>query len=182
MRGTRRQTVIHLFEIAGASLVLLDVLLYFVMLRPVLALASSEQQQFAALRRRIFDGQVRLEQLNQFQEALPEAGKRLATFKQDHTPPRRQGFSQADKLVRRLTEEAGIQRKGVAYKLDTSTSAPLLRLNMVITVEGPFPGLLKFGHALETASDFIVLRSFNIAPGEGGVLDLRLVADLYLTP
>jgi Tfp pilus assembly protein PilO len=163
-------------------LVLLDVLLYFGMLRSTQALVSSEQQQFAALRRRIHDGEVRIERLKKFREALPEAGKRLAALKRDHTPPRRQGFSQAAKLVRGVTGQSGTQLTSVAYKLDNNASGPLQRLGLAIVVAGPFPALLKFAHALETASDFIVIRSFNIAASDTHALELRLSADLYLTP
>ena len=113
---------------------------------------------------------------------MPEAGKRLAALKRDHTPPRRQGFSQAAKLVRRLTEQSGTQLTSVAYKLDNNASGPLQRLGLVIVVAGPFPALLKFTHALETASGFIVIRSFNIAAGDTHALELKLAADLYLTP
>ena len=177
-----RQTVIRAFQIAGISLVLLDVLLYFGMYRSTQALVSSEQQQFAALRRRIYDGEVRIERLKKFREALPEAGQRLAALERDHAPPRRQGFSQAAKLVRRVTEQSGTQLTSVAYKLDNNATGPMQRLGLVIIVAGPFPALLKFAHALETASDLIVIRSFNIAVGETQPLQLRLAADLYLTP
>ena len=152
------------------------------MLRSTQALVSSEQQQFAALRRRIHDGEVRIERLKKFREALPEAGKRLAALKRDHTPPRRQGFSQAAKLVRRVTGQSGTQLTSVAYKLDNNASGPLQRLGLVIIVSGPFPALMKFAQALETASDFIVIRSFSIAASDTGALQLRLAADLYLTP
>ena len=182
MPKSHHQTVIRAFQIAGASLVLLDVLLYFGMFRSTQALLSSEQQQFAALRQRIYDEEVSIERLEKFREALPEAGKRLAALKRDHTPPRRQGFSQAAKLVRRATEQSGMQLTSVAYKLDNNASGPLQRLGLVITVAGPFPALLNFAHALETASDLIVIRSFNIAVGETHALELRLGADLYLTP
>ena len=182
MRRSRRQTVIRAFEIAGASLVLLDLLVYFVIFRPVQASASSAQQQFAGLRRRIFDGEVRIERLTKFLGTLPEADQRLVSFQQEHAPPRRQGFSQAAKLIHRLTEQSGTQLSSVVYKLDNNSSAPLLRLGLVMNLSGGFPALLKFAHALETASDFIVLRGFNITPGDEGELDLRLVADLYLTP
>ena len=182
MPRTRRQTVIHAFEIAGASLVLLDLLLYFAMFRPVQALLSSEQQQFAALRRRILEGEVRIERLKNFLDALPGAEERVVSFKRDHAPPRRQGFSQAAKLVHLVTEQSGTQLSSVSYKLDNAASGPLQRLGLVVNVVGPFPALLKFAHAFETASDFIVIRSFSIGPGDGGALGLRLMADFYLTP
>jgi Tfp pilus assembly protein PilO len=163
-------------------LVLLDVLLYFGMFRSTQALVSSEQQQFAAARRRVYDAEIRIERLKKFREALPEAGKRLAALERDHTPPRRQGFSQAAKLLRGATEHSGMQLTSVAYKLDNSATGPMQRLGLVIIVAGPFPALLKFAHALETASDLIVIRSFNIAEGETQALVFRLAADLYLTP
>jgi hypothetical protein len=182
LQRTRRQSVIRVFEIAGVSLVLLDVLLYFAISRPVGALVSSQQQQFTALRRRIFEAETRIEQLKKFQEALPKAGERLSEFERDHTPPRREGFSEAAKLVRRATDESGTHLVSVAYKLDSSASGPIQRLGLVINVEGPFPALLKFAHAVETASDFVVTRGFNIAQGDRDALTLRLAADLYLTP
>jgi hypothetical protein len=179
---SRRQTAIRVFQIAGISLVLLDVLLYFAMFRTTQTLVFSEQQQFAMLRRRIFDGETRIERLKKFLEALPDAGERLSSFERDHTPPRRQGFSQAAKLVRLVTEQSGTQLASVAYKLDDKVAGPLQRLGLVINVEGSFPALLKFGHGLETASNLLVIRSFNIAVGENRTLELRLAADLYLKP
>jgi len=152
------------------------------MFRPTQALVSSEQQQFASSRRRIFDGEIRIERLKKFLGALPQAGERLASFERDHTPPRRQGYSRASELVRRVAEQSGTQLVSVAFKLDTKTSGPLQRLGSAITVEGPFPALLKFAHGLETANELVLVRGFNIAEGENRVLELRLATDLYLTP
>jgi Tfp pilus assembly protein PilO len=60
---------------------------------------------------------------------------------------------------------------------------PLERLAVEINAQGPYAGLLKFSHALETANEFILVRDFDLTPGgENGSLGLRLSADLYLTP
>ena len=182
MPKRHHQTLIRVFQIVGASLVLLDVLLYFGVLGYIQSLASSEEQQFAALRRRIYDEEVRIERLKKFREALPEAAKRLEAIKQEHAPGRRQGYSQAHRLVQAATDQSRTQLTSVAYKLDTKTSAPLQRLELVIVVSGPFPALLKFTHALETASELIVIRSFSIVRSEANTLELRLGADLYLMP
>ena len=182
MAKSRRQIVILAFQIAGASLVLLDVALYFGMLRYTQALVFSEQQQFASMRRRIFDGETRIERLKKFLEGMPKAGERLSSFEREHTPPRRQGYSQAAKLVRLVTEQSGTQLVSVAYKLDNKVAGPLQGLGVVINVEGSFQGLMKFAHGLETASDLLVIRGFNIVVGDNRTLQLRLAADLYLTP
>jgi Tfp pilus assembly protein PilO len=182
LQRTLRQTVTRALEIAGASLILLDVLLYFAMFRPVHAKVSLEQQRFATLRRSIFDGEIRIEQLKEFLAELPGAGERLSSFEQDHVPPRRQGFSEAAKLLRNATGQSATQLTYVGYKLDNAASGPLQRLGLVVNVAGAFPALLKFSHALETANVFVVLRSFTIAPGERGAMAMRVTADLYLKP
>jgi len=178
----RRQPVIRAFEIAGASLLLLDLVLYFAMFRPTQAMVSSEQKQYAALRRHILEEEARIEHLNKFRASLPEAGERLALLEQDRTPPRRQAFSQAKALVQHAAGQSGAQLVSVAYKLDNNTSGPLQGLGLAINVEGPFPALMKFAHGLETASDLLLLQSFTLQVGDGGMLELRLIEDLYLTP
>lgn len=182
MRKTRRKIIIRASEITGAGLLALDLLLGLGMFRPFRALVSSKQQQFAAGRHRLIDDQARIDRLKNFREAFPEASKGLEAFKRDHIQARRQGFSQAAKLVRRLTEQSGIGLGSVRYKLDTSASGPLECLGLEIKVDGPFSGLLKFAHALETASDFITIQSFNIVEGDNGQLDMQLVAGYYLMP
>jgi Tfp pilus assembly protein PilO len=153
------------------------------MYRSIQALVFSKQQQFASLRRRIFDGETRIERLKKFLAALPEAGERLSSFERDHIPPRRQGYSRASNLVRRVAQQSGAQLANVAFKkLDTKAPGPLLRLELEIKAQGPFPALVKFAHGLETASDLMVIRSFSIAVGDNGGLELRLAADSYLTP
>jgi hypothetical protein len=174
--------VIRALQIAGASLVVLDVVLYFALFRPTQDLLISEHQQFAALRRRIYDDEARIERLVTFLAALPDAQERLTAFQQDHTPPRRQAYSDAAKLVRQVADASGAQLAGVAFKLDTKPAGPLLRLAMEIKASGTLPALLKFAHGLETASDMMVFRNFFLALNDKGELELRLDTDLYLTP
>ncbi len=182
MRRHRRQIVVRVLEVAGGSLLLLDGLLYFAMLRPAQNWVAGEHRRHEGLRRQIREEQVRLDRLEKFQDALPTAGDKLEAFKRRHVPSRRHGFSSAARLVRRVAEQSGTQLGPIAYRLDKDHHDPLERLGVEINVEGSFSNLLKFAHALETASDFIVLREFAIEPLEGGALGLRMVADLYLSP
>jgi hypothetical protein len=179
---SRHQTVTRIFQITGVSLVLLDVLLYFLMYRSTQALAFTEQEQFASLRRRNLEAEIRIERLKKFLAALPEAGERLSAFEQEHTPPRRQGYSKASELVRRVAEQSGTQLVSVAFKLDSKTPGALQSLGAVINVEGSFAGLLRFAHGLETASDLILTRSFSIVMGDNQTLEMRLAIDLFLMP
>jgi len=182
LRKSRRQFIIRAVEITGATLVVLDLLLYFGAYRYAQSMLFSEQQQFESLRRGMFEAEDRIERLKKSREALPVIDKKLAALEHDHTPPRRQAGSQTAKLVRTVTEKSGAQLDNVAFKFEEKTSGPLERAGVVINVEGPFPALLKFAHGLETSGDLLVIRSFNMVEADEGILQLRLVADLYLTP
>jgi hypothetical protein len=182
LRRSRHQTVTRVFQIAGVSLLLLDVLLYYVAYLPIQSRLSSELQQFASLRQHILEGETRIERLRKYKEGLPETGKMLASLEEDHTLHRRQAYSQAFKLLRLVAEQSGAQLGKVDFKRNDKASGPLLPLGALINVEGSFPALLKFAHGLETASDLLVIRSFSMAEGEDTPLQLRLAVDLYFTP
>jgi Tfp pilus assembly protein PilO len=180
MGRSRRKTVIRILEGVAVGLVLLDVVLYFALVRPLRSMRSAEQARYSATRERVREQTLRAARLERFRTTVPETEDQLSAFMRRHIPLRRQGFSRAARLVRRLTEQAGVQLSGMAYKLGSSADDPLERLGIEVEVEGPFPSLLNFSHAVETASDFIVVREFAFEPAEGQSLALRLGADLYL--
>jgi Tfp pilus assembly protein PilO len=174
--------VIRIIEVAGLGLVALDIVVYLAVYRPLGSMIAAEQQHYSVARDRVREQQARVGRLEKFQAALPQAGERLEDFREHRTSPRRRGFSTAAHLVRKVAEAAGVQPPSVTYRLDPAHNDPLQRLGLEINTGGSYPGLLKFAHALETANDFILIREFNLAAGENGMLSLRLVADLYLTP
>lgn len=182
MRRSRRQRLIWIAEIAGLGLLVADLVLYYAVLRPVQIMVAKEQQSFFDSRRRLHVAELRVDRLVRSQRSLPDADDKLGAFKHDHIPSRRRAFSQAARLVTKVGADSGIQISGVGYHLDPARGEPLERLGIEIQAVGPFSGLLKFAHGLETASQFILIREFNFQPGEEGVLALRLVADLYLAP
>jgi Tfp pilus assembly protein PilO len=163
-------------------LVFLDIVLYLAAVRPLEKLVGAEHQRFAATRSRAHEAALRVARLEKYQAALPEADTQIQGFLREHVPPRRRAFSHAARLVRRLTQAAGLQLADVAYRLDSTDEEPFQRLGIELDVEGSFPGLLNFAHALETADELVLVRDFAFEPVEGGTVALRLTADLYLTP
>lgn len=182
MSRGRRKTVIRVLERVAAGLVALDLVLYLALVRPLQSLRAGEEASYAATRDRVRNGKARVARLEKFQAALPDAEERLTAFFKDHVPARRSGFSRAARLLRQLTEQAGLQVTGITYKLGHAKDEPLERLTLDVEVEGPFASLLNFTHALETAGDFIILRDISFQPAEGRTLALHVGADLYLTP
>ncbi len=182
MRTGRRQMLIRILEKAAVSLVLLDVVLYFAVVRPVRSVRSKEDAEYTAMRSRLREARARVAQLEKFQAEVPGADEQLQGFLGEHVPARRQGFSRAARLVRELVDKSGAQLESITYKLGSGSDEPLRRLSLEMTLEGPFEGLFEFAHSLETGSELVVVRSFNFEPHESGAMGLRLTADLFLKP
>jgi Tfp pilus assembly protein PilO len=182
MRSGRRKVWVRLLEIAALVLVVANVAAYFAVLRPVEKMRAAEETRFKGTRDRIQELRGRVAQLERYQAAIPATAEELEAFLKAHVPLRRQGFSRAARLVRRHTDEAGVQLTGINYKLETLPGEPLRRLNLEIDVAGPLPALLDFAHSMETANDLVVLRNFTLEAREGRDLGLRLGAELYLQP
>jgi Tfp pilus assembly protein PilO len=172
----------RIFEAAGLGMLVLDLLMYFAVFRPLRKMKASAQQEHSEVRQTLRDQRIRVERLQKFQAALPEAAKRLVDFTTERAPSRRQGYSTAAHLIQKAADSAGVKPPSVGFRIDTTHSDPLQRLGLEINTEGSYKGMLKFVHALETSEDFILVREFSFAPGENGVVNLRLGADLYLTP
>ena len=182
MSKGRRKTIVRIVEGTALALVLLDLTLYFALVRPLRTMRTEEEASYAAARERVRDLKARAARLEKYQASVPEAEGALADFLKEHLPARRQGFSRAHRMVRELTDNASLHLASVSYKLESSKEDPFERLAVQVEVEGTYSNLISFAHALETSSDLIALRDFNFEPTEGRSLALRLGADLYLKP
>jgi len=180
---SRRQIVNRIFEFTGISVVALNLLVFFAAYRPLGIKVSGQARSHAELRQTVRNQQARIELLRKFEAAMPQTGKRLEDFTSNRTPSRREGFSMAAHVIHELANASGVKVSTLQYRLDSEHHDPLKRLELEISAQGSYRGLLKFSHALETANDFILVRDFILAPADqNGGLGLRLDADLYLTP
>ncbi|MGA3328609.1 MAG: hypothetical protein ABSF45_29520 [Terriglobia bacterium] len=184
MRKSRRQIVNRVIETTGVGLVVLDLLVFFAVYRPLGDKLDVEARRRTELRQTVRNQQLRVDLLKKFEAALPQAGKGLEDFTANRTPSRREAYSTASHLVYKEAEDAGVKVSTLAFRpIERGHSDPMQRLELEMNVQGPYAGLLKFSHALETANNFILVRDFILAPGgDNGALGLRLGADLYLTP
>lgn len=164
-------------------LLVLDGLAYGVIERSIAGLLAREQQEFAATRLQLRRQKAALLRVQRRVDGLPAEQQQLRTFVKEHIPERRQGYSRAAMLIEGLTQRTGVELTGIGYKQETDPEAgPFKLLTLNVYVQGPFANLLNFGHGLDTASDFIVVRGFKFESGVQGMLGLRLTADLYLMP
>jgi Tfp pilus assembly protein PilO len=180
MRLSQSRLAARILERVAIALVLLALGAWLVVVRPFEDKLLAEQQVYRNARQQKLAAEARVARLEKIR--VTDADAELKGFVSEHMPPRRRSFSKAADLVRRLTEESGVQLSGVSYRLGEVKGEPLQRLGIEVNVQGSFPNLMGFAHAVETSPDFLVLRGFSLETEDGGTLALRMAADLYLTP
>jgi Tfp pilus assembly protein PilO len=182
MAKLKRKTLYRILETAALGLAALDLVMYLGVSRPLASVVQDQQEVFSATRVQVKQTQAQIRQFQKELAAMPGTREELDQFLKDHVPPRRKAYSRAAGLVHKLTQDAGIQLTRVAYRPEGRPSEPLEQLGMSVTVQGPFEGLQRFTHDLETTPDLVILRGAIFQPGETGGLALRLLADLYVNP
>jgi hypothetical protein len=183
MSNDRRKNLTHILESAAIVLVLFDVALYVAVVRPMGNLAKDKFERSEQARLKIQNEKEKVSRLEWYKSALPGTKKDIDDFFSNEVKSRRKSFSRSTRMARGLAEHAGLKLTSISYHLESLRDQPLDLMDISMSVEGPFPSLLNFAHALETTSgDFIVLRDFNFDAAEGKDLSLRLSAELYLTP
>ena len=182
MRREQRKKLIRLFETAALAVVVLDVLVYFLAVRPLSGKAAQAENSYHQASLRLKLQKTNVARLQKFQAALPAANEKLADFLDHHVPTRDRVYSDAMHLVQVLSRKSGVQLDNVSYKLSSEKDQPLDQLGLDVTVKGQFANLLRFAHFLETADDLILVRNFSFSSGEGGKVNLRVGGILYLTP
>lgn len=180
MRLGRSRLVARILERVAVGLVLLALGFWLGVVRPFEDKLRAEQQTYRNARQQKLAAEARVARLEGI--AVTDADADLKDFLSEHMPARRRSFSKAADLVHRLTQESGVQLAGVNYRLGEVKGEPFQSLGIEVNVQGPFPSVMNFAHAMETASDLLVLRSFSLEAGDGGTMALRMGADLYLTP
>ncbi len=182
MTKSRRKVLIRFFERAATGMVILDVAMYFIAVRPLRRQIVEAESSYHRVLQEVQQRQGRVDQLVSFQKSLPQADQQLKTFLGTHVPSRQHAFSEAARLIRVLTNQSGVQLDNVSYKLTREKDEPLERLGINIAVEGPFSNLLRFAHTLESAPQLILLKDFTFATSQGSIVSLQVGAELYLTP
>lgn len=181
MKKERRRKVTRIIEAAAVAFVVLDLAVYFLGVRPLHAKISRGENTYHQASLRLEQQRVLVDRMEKFQESLPGADHKLTDYLKQHLPTRRHVFSDAARLVTRLTRQSGVQLDSLNYKLSSKKDEPFDRLGLDVTVEGQFPNLLRFAHSLETADDIILVRNFSFATGQKGTVNLRVGGVLYLT-
>jgi Tfp pilus assembly protein PilO len=178
----KRKALYRIIEISALSLVVLDLIVYLAIARPLNSSVLTEQDRFSDSRQQVRLSEARIALYQKELAEMPVTQKEMKAFLEENVPARRRGYSRVSGLVHKLTQDSNVQMDQLAYRLEMEPKDPLQRLEFQVKVTGPFEALLRFTHALETSSDLIQVRGLIFQPGETQGLSLRILADAFVTP
>lgn len=182
MNRHRRIFWTHVVEAAAVGLAVLGLVLYLAVVRPLRNMRLQAETESRVTRNRVAEGKQRVARLEQYRVDVPKSNDELKEFLAKHVPERRQGFSHAARMLRKMSEDSKVRLTGVAYKLSGPGEDPLARMGLEFDVEGSFADVLRFTRALETSDDFLSVRSFSLNPAESRTIAMHVGAQLFLKP
>src|SRR5580693_7954862 len=110
--------------------------------------------------------------------SLPQVGKDCDGFYKADFLPASAGYSAVVAELTEITRKAGLKTGGVSFQQKELKGHGVTEIVMKTTVEGDYPALIEFIHALERSNNFYLLDNLTLAsagstPGIKLNLDLR---------
>lgn len=166
-----RQTVL----VAMVILAIIDLVAIGVLLSP---LARSRQQIEADLRasqQQFKDKEREIAPARGMDKKIASATGDIAGFYQQRLPGQ---YSQIDAALNKAAQGSGVQLQNITYRPDKRGVEDLQRVEVDLTISGPYVNDVKFINSVERDKVFFVINSVSLAGSLNGV-QLLVKAETY---
>jgi Tfp pilus assembly protein PilO len=152
---------------ALAVLLVLDVALVVVNWRASASDPKALRQQKNALemQRKWLDADV--SRANNIKGSLPQIQSQCDKFFTDAFQQASSGYSSVVADVGAIAKEAGLQASAATFRQKEIANRGITEVELVATVEGDYPSLVRFINGLERSRNFYVLDSLSLANSAG---------------
>ena len=162
-----------------AAALVLNVLLYLLVVRPLAERAASGEQEAAQATQELVAARRTFAAASGTVTGKQQADQELERFYGDVLPPdfsaaRRTLYPHVDQLARGANLETGRSN----FDRSPGRLGPLQKLTMTITLSGEYTNVRRFLHELETAPEFLVLESVTVTQAEGSGRGLNVTAQV----
>ncbi|HTP44735.1 MAG TPA: GspMb/PilO family protein [Candidatus Limnocylindrales bacterium] len=109
--------------------------------------------------------------------SLPQVGKDCDGFYKSDFLPASTGYSAVLAEFTEITHKTGLKTGGISFQQKELKDHGVTQVSMKTTVEGDYPALIEFIHALEKSKNFYLLDNLTLASG-GATPGVKLNLDL----
>jgi len=106
-----------------------------------------------------------IERGEKIKTSLPQVGKDCDGFYKEDFLPAASGYSAVLAELTEITHKAGLKSGGVSFQQKELKGHGVTEVSMRTTVEGEYPALIDFIHALERSPNFYLLDNLSLASG-----------------
>ena len=173
--SVKHQTVVY---IVLSTLLLLNLPLYLVFVRPEIEADAGETQRIEQMRSQLARRVNTLNALKDAEKKLNESHKKYRQFSAEYLFTQEKGASELLKTLDEICAEAGLLRNRVTYRLDPEPAFGMQRLAIMLPIEGNYANIRDFLNVLESESKLVIVDSMALVSEREGTDILRLDVSL----
>lgn len=173
--NVKHQTIIY---IVLSALVLLNLPLYLVFVRPEIEADAGEAARTEQMRSQLARRSNTLNALREIERKLNESREKYRQFSAEYLFPSEKGASELLKTLDEICAEAGLLRNRATYRLDSEPAFGMQRLTVTLPIEGNYENIREFLNVLESESKLVIVDSMALVSEREGTDMLRLDVSL----
>ena len=160
------------------ALILLNIPLYFFLVRPEVEAANGEASRREQMRLQLGRRTATLNALRDIAKRFTDSRQRYVEFTNNYLFQRDKLASELLQELDQISAEAGLTRNRVGYRLDQEPVFGLQRIAITLPVEGSYSNIRNFLNMLEGHEKFIVIDSMALVSEREGTGTIRLDVSL----
>ena len=161
--------------IAMIILILVDVVCIGILLSPLAKSPAQREADLRDMQAQLKDKQLELGPTHGVDKKIDAARENIALFYKDRLPAR---YSNIDETLSKAGQDAGVQVQNITFKPDKKDVEDLQKIEISLTISGPYVNDVKFINELERDKLFFVIDSVSLAGATNGV-QLQVKAETY---
>jgi len=173
--NAKHQTIVY---IVLSALVLLNLPLYLVFVRPEIEADAGETERIDQMRSQLARRVNTLNALKDIERKLNESHDKYRQFSAEYLFPPEKGTSELLETLDEICAEAGLLRNRVTYRLDPEPAFGMQRLAITLPIEGNYSNIRNFLNVLESESKLVIVDSMALVSEREGTDILRLDVSL----
>ncbi len=171
----RQQRTIYIILLA---LILLNLPIYLVFVRPEIQADAGEQARAGEMRSQLSRRVETLNRLKEIEKKLNESHVQYRQFAEEYLFSADTGSSELLKELDAVCAEAGLLRNRVTYRQDAEPAFGMQRMAVTIPIEGNYANIRNFLNIVESESKLVIVDSISLASEREGTGILRLDVSL----
>lgn len=171
----RQQRAVYIILLA---LILLNLPIYLVFVRPEIQADAGERARAGEMRSQLNRRVAALNRLKDIEKKLNESRAKHRQFAEEYLFLSDTGASELLKALDEICAEAGLLRNRVAYRQDAEPAFGMQRMAVTLPIEGSYNNIRNFLNIVESESKLVIVDSISLASEREGTGILRLDVSL----